>query len=178
MAEQITGLSWEVLMKQRLFDPLGMTTAGFGNPNKNKSTDQPWGHSKYVWKWWPSEAYYHEAISPAGRVYCSVADWAKFISLQLTEENSIRDKKYLDKLIEPVGYYAGGWVVQENEWAKGIAFNHAGSNEIWFTFVLVTPNLDRAFMVATNSCDFGITEDLCTEIMNKLIRMELNLGAK
>lgn len=42
MAEQITGLSWEVLMKQRLFDPLGMSTAGFDNPNISKSTAQPW----------------------------------------------------------------------------------------------------------------------------------------
>ncbi len=178
MAEQITGLSWEDLMKQRLFDPLGMTTAGFGNPNKNKSTDQPWGgHSKFAWKWRPSEAYYHEAISPAGRIYCNVNDWAKFISLWLTNENPILEPKYLDKLTEPVGdhFYATGWGgVAEADWAKGIAFNHAGSNEIWYATVTVTPpKLDRAFVVATNSCDFGITKDLCTEIMNKMIRMEL-----
>ena len=178
MAEQITGLSWEVLMKQRLFDPLGMSTAGFGNPNKNKSTDQPWGHNKRVWKWWPSEAYYEESISPAGRVYCSVADWAKFLSLQLTSENPILERKYLDKLIEPVGghFYAAGWGVAEHAWAKGITFNHAGSNEIWYASVLVTPKLDRAFVVATNSCDFGSTPDVCLEIANKMIRMELDIN--
>ena len=177
MAEQITGLSWEVLMKQRLFDPLGMSTAGFGNPNISKSIDQPWGHNKYVWKWWASEAYYDEVIGPAGRVYCSIADWAKFLSLQLTEENSILDKKHLNKLIEPVGghFYAGGWGVAERAWAKGIALNHAGSNEIWYASVLVTPKLDRAFVVATNSCDFGSTPSVCLEIANKMIRMELDL---
>ena len=176
MAEQITGLSWEVLMKQRLFDPLGMSTAGFGNPNKNKSTDQPWGHHKYLWKWWPSEAYYDEAIGPAGRIHCNIADWAKFISLWLTSENPILERKYLDKLIEPVGghFYAGGWGVAEYDWAKGITFNHSGSNEIWYASVLVTPKLDRAFVVATNSCDFGSTPDVCLEIANKIIRMELN----
>jgi CubicO group peptidase (beta-lactamase class C family) len=177
MAEQITDLSWEVLMKQRLFDPLGMSTAGFGNPNKNKSTDQPWGHSKYVWRWRPSEAYYYEAIGPAGTIYCSVSDWAKFITLQLTEENSILDKEYLNKLIEPVGnhFYAAGWGVAEHDWAKGITFNHAGSNEIWYASVLVTPKLNRAFIVATNSCDFGSTPNDCLEVMNKMIIMELNL---
>jgi CubicO group peptidase (beta-lactamase class C family) len=180
MAEQITGLSWEVLMKQRLFDPLGMSSPGFGNPNKNKSTDQPWGHNKYVWKWWPSEAYYDEAIGPAGRIHCSVADWAKFISLWLTNENPILDRKYLDKLIEPVGdhFYAGGWGVAEHDWAKGITFNHCGSNEIWYASVLVTPKLDRAFVVATNSCDFGSTPDVCLETANKMIRMELNISTK
>ena len=179
MAEQITGLSWEILMKQRLFDPLGMSTAGFGNPNISKSIAQPWGHHKYVWKWWPSEAYYEEAISPAGRVHCSIADWAKFISLQLKEENSILDKEYLNKLIEPVGshFYAGGWGVAEHAWAKGITLNHAGSNEIWYASVLITPKLDRAFVVATNSCDFGSTPNVCLEIANKMIRMELDLDS-
>jgi len=178
MAEQITGLSWEDLMKQRLFEPLGMSSAGFGNPNKNKSTNQPWGHSKYGWKWWPSKAYYHEAIGPAGRIYCSANDWAKFISLWLTSKNPILDKKYLNKLIEPVGnhFYAAGWGVEEHDWAKGITFNHAGSNEIWYASVLVTPKLDRAFVVATNSCDFGSTPNVCLEILNKIIIKELDLN--
>lgn len=178
MAEQITGLSWEDLMKQRLFDPLGMSSAGFGNPNKNKSTDQPWGHNKYAWKWWPSESYYNKAGGPAGEIHCSIADWAKFISLWLTNENPILERKYLDKLIEPVAghFYAAGWGVSEHDWAKGITFNHAGSNEIWYATVIVTPNLDRAFVVATNSCDFGSTPNVCIEIANKVIRMELNLS--
>lgn len=163
-------------MKKRLFDPLGMSTAGFGNPNKSKSINQPWGHHKYLWKWWyPSEAYYDEIIGPAGRVYCSIADWVKFLSLQLTGENPILERKYLDKLIEPVGPYASGWIVEENDWAKGINLIHGGSNEIWYALVSVTPKLDRAFVVATNSCDFSSTPVICTEIMNKLLRMELNL---
>jgi len=178
MAEQITGLSWEVLMKQRLFDPLGMSTAGFGNPNKNKSTDQPWGHSKYLWNWWASEAYYDEVIGPAGRIHCSIADWAKFLSLQLTTENPILERKYLDKLIEPVGSYASGWIVEEHDWAKGITLIHGGSNEIWYTLVLVAPKSDRAFMVATNSCDFSSTPVICNEMLKKLLRMELNLDNK
>jgi CubicO group peptidase (beta-lactamase class C family) len=177
MAEQITGLSWEVLMKQRLFEPLGMSSAGFGNPNKNNSIDQPWGHNKFGWKWHPSKAYYDEAIGPAGRVYCSVYDWAKFISLWLTNENPILELKYLDKLIEPVSghFYAAGWGVVEHDWAKGITFNHNGSNEIWYATVNVAPKLNRAFVVTTNSCDFVYTPDICLEIANKIIRMELNL---
>jgi len=180
MAEQITGLSWEVLMKERLFEPLGMTTAGFGDPVKNKSTDQPWGHKK-SWignKWKPSRKYYGEVISPAGRVHCSVEDWAKFISLQLPGENTILDRLVLNKLIEPVGAYAGGWVVfQETEqpWAKGIVLVHGGSNEIWYAAVMVAPNLDRAYVVVTNSCDFGVTDRICVEMTNKIAKMDQNL---
>lgn len=183
MAEQITGLSWEVLIKKRLFEPLGMTTAGIGDPIdplKNKSIDQPWGH-KRSWlgnKWKPSRAYYGEVISPAGRVHCSIEDWAKFISLQLPGDNTFLDRTILNKLIEPAGFYAAGWVVlkeAEQPWAKGIVLVHGGSNEIWYAAVMVAPAIDRAYVVVTNSCDFGSTEDLCTKVMNKMIRMELNL---
>ncbi len=181
MAEQITGLSWETLMRERLFEPLGMTTAGFGDPVKNESIDQPWGH-KRSWignKWKPSRDYYGEVISPAGRVHCSLEDWAKFISLQLPGENTILDRTILNKLIEPNGVYAGGWVVfqqTEQPWAKGIVLVHGGSNEIWYASVMVAPNLDRAYVVVTNSCDFSSTPNVCLEIANKMIRMELNMA--
>jgi CubicO group peptidase (beta-lactamase class C family) len=178
MAEQITGLNWEVLMKKRLFDPLGMSTAGYGNPNIFWSTAQPWGHYKYEQKWRPSEAYNGKVVGPAGRVYCSIADWAKFLSLQLTSENPILERKYLDKLKEPVEFYAAGWFVVEREWAKGITLIHGGTNGIWYTEVFVAPKLDRIFLMATNSCDVGSTPNISTEILNKLIKMELNLDSE
>ncbi len=180
MAEHITGLSWEVLMKERLFEPLGMSTAGFGDPVKNKSIDQPWGH-KRSWignNWKPSRDYYGEVISPAGRVHCSVEDWAKFIVLQLSGENTILDRKILNKLIEPNGVYAGGWVVfpeTEQPWAKGIVLVHGGSNEIWYAAVMVAPAIDRAYVVVTNSCDFGVTDRICIEMTNKIAKRDQNL---
>ncbi|NOR44284.1 MAG: serine hydrolase [Candidatus Delongbacteria bacterium] len=180
MAEQVTGLSWETLIKERLFEPLGMTTAGIGDPLQNNSTDQPWGHKK-SWignKWKPSRAYYNEAISPAGRVHCSVEDWAKFISLQLPGENTFLDRAILNKLIEPIDFYAAGWVVfQETEqpWAKGIVLVHGGSNEIWYAAVMVAPAIDRAYVVVTNSCDFGVTDRVCIEMTNKIAKMDQNL---
>ena len=174
MAEQVTGLSWELLIKKRLFDPLGISSAGFGNPNIFKSTAQPWGHYKNLRKWGPSESYNGKIIGPAGRVYCSIEDWAKFISLQLTSENPILERKYLDKLIEPVGFYASGWFVAEHAWAKGITLNHGGCNGIWYAIVLVTPKLGRAFVVATNSFSLDSTPGMCSDIMNKLLSMELN----
>ena len=178
MAEQITGLSWEILMKKRLFDPLGMSTAGYGNPNIFWSTAQPWGHHKYNRKWHPSNSYNGKVIGPAGRVYCSIADWAKFLSLQLTNENPILERKYLDKLKEPVEFYAAGWFVVERDWAKGITLIHGGTNGIWYTEVFVAPKLDRIFLMATNSCDEGSTPNISTEIVNKLIKIELNLDSE
>ncbi len=176
MAEKITGLSWESLMKKRLFDPLGMTSAGFGEPDKHNKIGQPWGHSKWGGKWEPSRAYDPEAIGPAGEIHCTVEDWAKFISLQLPGKSIILDRKILDKLIEPVGDYAGGWCVYEYKWARGKVVYHSGTNGIWSTTVMVAPGIDKAFVVATNSCDFSSTNELCYRMIAKLRVLDSDTG--
>jgi len=170
MAEKVSGLSWESLMEQRLFEPLGMSSAGFGEPDRHHSIDQPWGHSKWGGKWQPATSYDAEAIGPAGEIHCTIEDWAKFLSLQLEGNSPILESKYLNKLIDPVGFYAGGWgIVEDRPWAKGKILTHNGSNGIWYATVVVATKIDRAYVVVTNSRDFGATEDICIEVMSKLI---------
>ncbi len=174
MAEKITGLSWETLMQNRLFDPLGMTSAGFGVPGNPAQIDQPWGHGRYGDNWRPSLSYDPDAIGPAGEVHCNIQDWAKFLSLWLTGKNAILDSTILNKLAQPFGFYAGGWGVSEQPWAKGKVLSHNGSNGIWYATVAVAPKLNRAYVVVTNSREFGSTEDICRNMLSKLIRMDQN----
>lgn len=175
MAEEVTGLSWESLMKQRLFNPLGMTSAGFGVPDKRQTIDQPWGHGGSGGNWHPSNFYDAEALGPAGEIHCSIADWARFLSLFMPGKNPVLDETYINKLIEPVGFYAGGWgIIEGRPWAKGKVLTHNGSNGIWYATVIVAPMIGRAYVVVTNSRDFSSTEDMCAETINKLIRIDLN----
>ena len=151
-----------------------MLSAGFGAPGTSGESDQPWGHHKSGSGWQAVQSDCSEALGPAGRVHCTIEDLAKFLALYLTDNNAILKQEYLYKLIEPVGFYAGGWGVAEHDWAKGIMLSHNGSNGIWYTSVMVAPTLNRAYIVSTNSRNFGNTEDICSEMISKLIRMELN----
>jgi CubicO group peptidase (beta-lactamase class C family) len=45
MLESVTGQSWEAMVTERLFGPLGMTRAGFGLPGTADQVDAPWGNS-------------------------------------------------------------------------------------------------------------------------------------
>ena len=154
MAEKRTGSSWETLMKERLFEPLAMKSAGFGSPGQFGAVDQPWGHLKWGSKWQPLQGDNAEALGPAGRVHCTIRDWAKFVALQLpANKNRFLSRMNLDKLIEPIGDYAGGWNVVKRSWAKGIALNHGGSNTMWFANLWVAPELNRAYVTVTNSYD-------------------------
>src|SRR5580765_195541 len=48
--ERITGRAWEELMRERLFQPLGISTGGFGPPGTADKTEQAWGHSSVLGK--------------------------------------------------------------------------------------------------------------------------------
>lgn len=174
MAEQITGLLWEDVMQKQLFVPLGMTSPEFRIPGTPGQIDQPWGHQKSHNGWHPVQDDCSEALGPAGNVYCTIDDWARFLSLFMNSTHALLSESLIAKLLEPTGFYAGGWGISEiKSWAKGKTYSHCGSNGRWYSSVLITPKLDRAFIVVTNSRDFGVTEDMCSDLISTLIRIEL-----
>ncbi|NOX98289.1 MAG: beta-lactamase family protein [Verrucomicrobia bacterium] len=172
MAEKLSGTRWETLMKNYLFTPLKMDSVGFGPPGTKWKADQPWGHVKSAGKWQAKQFDNAEPLGPAGRVHCSIEDWAKFIALQLPGKNKpILDRKSLDRLIDSDDDYAAGWMVGERSWAKGITLTHSGSNTMWYAVVWVAPKLNRAFIVATNSMDEK-SAAICDKMIGELISID------
>ena len=103
MAEKLTGQSWETLMEERLFAPLGMASAGFGAPNTPHEVDQPWSHRRdSAGVWIPAQLGYGGSLAPAGNVYCSLEDYAKFVALQFPHKRpTILDREQLNELLIP-----------------------------------------------------------------------------
>jgi CubicO group peptidase (beta-lactamase class C family) len=84
MAERAADAGWEELVRRRLFEPLGMKSAGFGAPGRPEAVDQPRGHRADGTPVEPGPgADNPDAIAPAGKVHASLPDWAKFIALHL-----------------------------------------------------------------------------------------------
>jgi CubicO group peptidase (beta-lactamase class C family) len=84
--EQLTGRAWEELMRERLFQPLGISTGGFGAPDAADKTGQAWGHSPVLGKPLDPRSPAAELplfYGPAGLAHMTVTDWAKFIALHL-----------------------------------------------------------------------------------------------
>src|SRR5262249_22338988 len=78
-AEKCVDKSWEDLMADEVFVPLGMKSAGHGVPGSAKGPpDQPRPHAENgsVRPTLDNPA----LMGPAGNVHCSMADWAKFIA--------------------------------------------------------------------------------------------------
>ena len=134
MAERATGLAWEDLMRQRLFEPLGMTSTGFGPRGSAAALDEPRGHDASGAARIPGlGADNPAAIGPAGTVHGTLEDWAKFVGLHLQAargECRLLTCEGFQRLHAPRvfegaepddGGYAMGWIVTQRPWAVGEA---------------------------------------------------------
>jgi len=159
MAEQAADDSWENLMRQRLFAPLGMDTASFGAMGTAGRIDQPRQH-RLFWKWHKAidpgrRADNPPVIGPAGTVHCSIVDWARFIQAHLRGErgqSGILQPETFKRLHTPPcgGDYAFGWMAVTRPWAGGIALTHGGSNTMNFAVPWLAPAKDFAVLAMTN----------------------------
>lgn len=165
--EAATGKSWEALMAEHVFGPLGAKTCGFGAPGSSSQIDQPRGHHLgaggiLLGSVNPSApgADSPAALGPAGTVHCSLADWGRFLSLHLRGANG--DESYLPssywlrmhKRFNSSVEYGHGWGISYPGWGGGRTLSHDGSNMKWYATAKVAPNRDRAFMVVTNRAIF------------------------
>ncbi|MCI0745697.1 MAG: beta-lactamase family protein [Verrucomicrobia subdivision 3 bacterium] len=178
MLEKASGRTWEELMRSMLFDPLGMTSAGFGAPASVGQVDQPWGHTKGMLSGIkpvpPGPGADNPlAISPAGAVHCSLGDLAKYAAFHMAGERGLSKllkAETFRKLHAPVGDdYVLGWVVLERKWAGGRALMHNGSNTMFYVVVWMAPAKNCAVIVAAN---IGVDEAFagCDEAAGKLIK--------
>ena len=178
MLEKATGITWEDLLRTRLFEPLGMTTAGFGAPASLDKVDQPWGHTALSSGGAPVPpgpgADNPLAISPAGAVHCSVGDLAKYAAFHMAGERGeskllkAESFKKLHTAIADNHDYALGWIVLQRQWAKGRALMHNGSNTMFYVVVWLAPEKNCAVVVASN---IGVDDAFegCDEVAVNLI---------
>jgi CubicO group peptidase (beta-lactamase class C family) len=153
--ETKTGQSWEEVIAQEIFQPLHMSSAGFGPPNTHNQVDQPWGHILKDGNLIALQSDNVPVMAPAGEVHCSIADWSKFIAETLKGAQghpTLVTADTFKQLTDPIPGqpYAGGWLVTTRPWAGGLTLTHTGSNTMWFCNVWIAPAKDFAVMFATN----------------------------
>lgn len=161
---------YETLIVKKLFAPLGITTVGFGAPGTPGKADQPRGHTDRGVAMEPTPdgrgADNPPAVTPAGRVHLSIADWAKYAAFHLRgaqwKEQDLGGVKLgrevFGKLHGPpdaLSDYAFGWIMTDRPWAgptpdRQFVLNHAGSNTMWFAAIWIAPEIDRAFLAVSN----------------------------
>ena len=165
--EERLDCSWEQLMQQLLFSPLGMSSCGFGCQADLYSPrfEQPWPHA------WSTELDHAVAIdpqrsigdnipayAPAGTIHCALHDWAKFVQLHMdgfagrpTPLLSQPSFSFLHRCVPGQSYTYGGWLRVERAWAYGAALTHSGSNTMNTATVWCAPCTGVAYLATTNA---------------------------
>jgi CubicO group peptidase (beta-lactamase class C family) len=171
MAERATGKDWESLVRQQVFEPLGMTSAGFGGTGTVGQIDQPWPHFESGSPV-PSNGPATDNVptmGPAGTMHMTLTDWGKFISEHIRGyrgESTYLKPEHFAKMVKPiVNDYALGWGVAERSWG-GKVLTHSGDNTMNHAVVWVSPEKDFAVLVATNQSKAGgLLDVFCAKLI-------------
>lgn len=155
--ESIAGESWEELMRDRLFEPLGMSACGFGSPATTDAVDQPWSHMRIGGNLVPlagAAADNPPFLGPAGTVHCSLDSWLQFARLHA--DGALGDSELLPSSAFVAMHtpapgpesYAMGWGVLPL--TQGKLLTHDGSNTMNYARVLVFTDPPTIMLIATN----------------------------
>ena len=162
VAEERTGQSWEDLIREEIWKPLGIRSGGFGPPGKSGRFDEPLGHERVDGKLValdPEDAASDNppSVGPAGRVHIDLHDWLLFVQDQLDGENG------RGKLLKPESYrrlhtpvsksYAMGWGVLRDPQGATSVLTHTGSNGYWVADVRIFPKRQLILLSVINAGD-------------------------
>ncbi len=174
MIEKITGKDWEEVIREKLFEPIGMKSAGFGVAGEAAKNDQPWPHS--VRGGAPSPGPYvdnNAVLGPAGTVHMSAEDYGKWMLFVLKHGPKLLTSAEFDALHTPSmgGDYAFGWLRANRGWGGGHVLNHAGSNTLNFFVAWIAPAKDFGVAIFTNvSGDVGprVTDSVAADVVTNM----------
>lgn len=181
--ESLSGKSWEELIRQKLFSPLGMNSCGFG-PTSNPSDeipDQPWGHLRAALK--PIHDDNPPAFGPAGRIHCNLIDWSKFLKMHLDGFNgkdglvTVTTFKKLHTVYPDANsdYTYGGWYRLERKWAGGTVLTHSGTNTYNFANVWIAPKKSSILLSTANvssSQSHSATNEAITDMIKRHLKRD------
>lgn len=163
MAARTTGKSWEQLVREEVFEPLKLTSAGFGPPGTKGGADQPWGHllrGKNTLL--PMQRDNAPAMGPAGTIHLSISDWATFcLQHATTAGNQFLSAESIQEIHKPDARsrYAKGWIVIKRP-GQGTMLTHGGSNTMWYADVWIAIEKKTVYLAVTNVGGDGVTETI------------------
>lgn len=149
IAERATGISYEDLMHREIFEPLGMTSAGFGATDEG----QPSGHGGGK----PIGPSNPPMFAPAGNIHMSLPDWSKFCLDQLAGAKGhgqlLSAASYrLMQTAQPNGQTGLDWGIQPTiAGRQGPVLVHGGSDGYWFAYIVLFPETGAGILVVDNA---------------------------
>lgn len=176
VAETLVGQPWETLVRQEIADPFGLTSLGFGPPDR---PDDPLGTRGVLLK--------HAApaddprsdnpawLGPAGTVHLSIADLLRWGALHLrAAQGEMPD--FLSAASCQVmqekrsAYYGLGWIVKEADFGGPVRLiGHNGSNTFWVCQLYFAPEKELCAALCLNRALIQRSDRMINDLIGSLL---------
>lgn len=173
LTRAVTGKTWEEAVRERIFQPIGMTHSGFSNSDLKPGVDFAWPHTRVEGKMKVDAIEDKDTISSAGAINSSVNDMAKWLIVQLnhgklpdSDKRIFSEKQswemWSSQTVMPIekseGKLAGlspnfaayglGWALRDYHGHKIVG--HSGGLMGFVTRVVMVPDENLGIVVLTN----------------------------
>lgn len=172
--ERVAGEAWEDVMRERLFGPLEMESAGFGWPATGAHPEAPRGHyadARFTDRPQTLNDSYTlpTALAAAGDVHCSSGDLAEFARMHLQGlrgGDGLLKSETIEELHRADGDYAAGWGVIGADGRR--MSSHDGSAGTFYTRVTILPD-DGDGVVLVAQSNTGRGYEACSRACDELL---------
>ncbi len=179
VAETVGGKPYEALLRERVFLPLMLASAGFGPPRGDAPDREPIGHVvRLRWFRWRMDPFETRAdnspvMAPAGCAHMTIGDLARYGAAHLEGEcgasPSLLPRSAWQRLHTPFrDDYARGWVRYESDRVGGPVLCHNGSNTMWYALLILVPSRNLVLAFATNDGAIRRAETAFGELAREL----------
>lgn len=188
----VTGQSWESYVQQHILDPLGMKTTNLSNSLFKPGDNFAYPHERLDGKMQAIDFVQLDNAAPAGSINSSVAEMAKWVTLQLnhgkftgTDKRLFSERQHWQlwspQTILPIGPggdpkaplyaikpkfadYALGWGLQDYRGHKLVG--HTGGVFGFVTRVMMVPDENLGIIILTNAEEEGAFDSIMYHIID------------
>ncbi|KAK3829961.1 MAG: beta-lactamase/transpeptidase-like protein [Linnemannia gamsii] len=192
-AAQVAGVSYEELVKTKVFQPLGLTNTGFSQSALKQFDNYTMSYDAASFEDAQNGNFicgkldeYYLTDAPAGDIYSNVLDLARW-GRAIMKDGEVDGKQVLKKEsvaevltgrtfstgarrtpdFAPVKAYGLGWGIDAY---KGYAkYSHMGQINAYNSSIAIYPDLDLVVSVFVNVCKTALTDNLSHYIVDELL---------
>jgi CubicO group peptidase (beta-lactamase class C family) len=184
--------SWEALIADKLYRPLGMKSTSSRNADYAAAMNRAHLHVKVDGKWVAKYERDADAQSPAGGVNSTARDLAQWMRLQLgrgkfnatqivaakalaeTHRPQIISRPPANPATDRAGFYGLGWNVNYDDKGR-VRLGHSGGFDMGAaTVVNLVPSEDLGIAVLTNAAPMGVPEAIAASFLDLVLNGKMD----
>ena len=188
LAGEMSGMSWEDVVRRRIFDPLGMKSSNFSVEASKASADFALPYNEKD-KTIQEIAFRNiDVVGPAGSINSNLVDMVRWVELHLSDgrfgETRVISAAGLDEMHQPqmvlresgqdpeivLTSYGLGWFIESYRGKRRV--HHGGNIDGFSAMVTFLPDLEVGVVALANKDGSPLPEILCRVAIDRMLELE------